>query len=84
MWILVPLGKIIVALPEPWIKSIRHDIVLTLDLTNDKLEKYFLSQRIVCCSTIYKACIYIGCRMIYQGIREIHVSSSINKEKKIK
>ena len=35
----------------------------------------------VCCSTICNACIYIGCCMMYQGMREIHVSSSINKEK---
>ena len=48
MWILVPLGKIIVALPEPRIKSIGPDIVLTLDLPKDMLEKYFLSLRIVC------------------------------------
>ena len=48
MWILVPLGKIIVALPEPWIKSIGLDIVLILDLTNDKSEKCFLSRRSMC------------------------------------
>ena len=51
MWILVPLGKIIVALLKPWIQSIGPDIVLILDLTNDKLEKYFLWQRIVCVAT---------------------------------
>ena len=37
----------------------------------------------VCCGTIYKACIYIGCCMMYQGMKEIHVSSSINKEKNL-
>ena len=44
MWILVPLGKIIVAFPKPWIKPIGLDIVLILNLTNDKSEKYFLSR----------------------------------------
>ena len=83
MWILVLLGKIIVALPKPWIKSTGPDIVLTLDFPNDMLEKYFLSRRIVCYDTTCKACIYIRCRMMYQGMREIHVSSNINKEKNL-
>ena len=83
MWILVPLGKIIVAISEHWIKFTGLDTVLTLDLTNNKLEKYFLSRRIVCYDTTCKACIYIRCRMMYQGMREIHVSSSINKEKNL-
>ena len=48
MWILVSLNKIIVVFLKPWIKSIGPDIVLTLNLTNGKLEKYVLSQMIVC------------------------------------
>ena len=48
MSILVPLGKIIVAIPEPWIKSTRPDIVLRLDLTNNKLEKYFFYPKGLC------------------------------------
>ena len=48
MWILVPLGKIIVVFSKPWIKSTGLDIVLTLDLTNNKLKKYFLWWKIVC------------------------------------
>ena len=48
MWILVPLGKIIVVILECWIKFTGPDTVLTLDLPNDMLEKYFLSRRIVC------------------------------------
>ena len=44
----VPFGNMILALPEPSIKLAEQDIIVTLDLANIKLWKYFLFRRIVC------------------------------------
>ena len=49
--ILVPLGKTIVALSKPWIRSIGLDMVLTLDFSNVKL--YICTHTYICeCTTL--------------------------------
>ena len=46
---LVPLGKTIVTLSEPWIMFTKPNVVLALAGAIIKFENYFLCLRIVCC-----------------------------------
>ena len=54
IWNLVPFGSIMFALPEPSVKFVVPDMVLTLSFVNVKSRKYLLSQRIVCGCTVNK------------------------------